>query len=531
MNLKPSTLNQTTNYEPLSPIFFLERAAQYFSDKIGVIDGNMKKTYAEFYQDCQQLARAFIQHGIHPEAKIAYVCRNTYQMLVGFYAVPMCQAILVPINIRLNAQEISYILKHSESKILIIEDCFYDSQYCDIVKKVIVINKQQSCTNPDIADYAHFFSTGIRNSSIELPTIADELATITINYTSGTTGDPKGVECSHRGTYLNSFGESLQCGLDSRSNYLWVLPMFHCNGWSFTWAVTAVGATHVCLPSFNTEETIKLIIKHDITHFCAAPTVLTMLLSSPNVNLLKGKDNLHIITAGSTPTKKGMESFEESNIDMIHVYGLTETHGPFTINSTKNWYKKTTAQEATTLKTLQGIPAVHALHLRVVDHKMQDVPHDGLTIGDIVMRGNNVMKGYYKDAQATSSIFKNGWFFSGDLGVIHPNGYLEIKDRAKDIIISGGENISSIEVEKAIYTHPAVFRTAVIPTKHELWGEIVHAIVELVPESTLNEEALIAHCKQILPRYKCPKKITFARIPTNGTGKIQKSMLKKQYGA
>lgn len=521
-------LYKKTNYEALSPIFFLERAANYFPEKIGVIDGNIQKTYAEFYEYCKKLAKALIKIGVKPQTKIAYICRNTHQMLASFYAVPMCQAILVPINIRLSKKEIFYILKHAEAEVLIIEDCFYDSSYSIAVKQIIIINNVNH-QQKKLLGYNELINIGKQYNSVELPSIFDEHATITINYTSGTMGHPKGVEYSHRSTYLNSLGESLQCHLDSRTNYLWVLPMFHCNGWCFPWAVTSVCATHVCLNSFNAEEVIKLIIKHDITHLCAAPTVLTLLLCSQNLNLLSAKKNLHIITAGSSPNEKTIEKFEQYDIDIIHVYGLTETHGPYTINSTKNWYKQISKEDAITFKTLQGIPSTHSLHLRVVDDKMLDVPHDGKTMGEVIMRGNNVMKGYYKDQQSTNQVFKNGWFFSGDLGVIHPNGYLEIKDRAKDIIISGGENISSIEVEKAIYTHPAILKVAVIPTVDEIWGEVVHAIVELKAEYTLSKSELIAYCQQHLPRYKCPKKITFAKIPINSTGKIQKLILKKQF--
>ena len=301
---------QNANYEAVSPILFLERAATYFSDKIGVIDGNIQKTYAEFYKDCYTLAQALIKIGVQPQTKVAYVCRNNYQMLASFYAIPMCQAILVPINVRLSKKEISYILKHAEAEILIIEHCFYDPMYIADVKKIIIINNSNQ-RHKKIVDYEDLMSMFKQNNSTKLPQIGDEHATITLNYTSGTTGHPKGVEYSHRSTYLNTLGESLQCSLDCRTNYLWVLPMFHCNGWCFPWAVTAVGGTHVCLNSFDAQEVIKLILKHDITHLCAAPTVLTMLLYSPHFNMLAGKKNLHIITAGSSPTKEIIEKFEE----------------------------------------------------------------------------------------------------------------------------------------------------------------------------------------------------------------------------
>jgi len=517
------SIEKKVNFEPLSPLLFLERSARYYKNKKAIVDGDITKTYSEFYRDCQAIAKGLCSLGIKPNAKVAYVCRNTHHMVAAFYAIPMCRSVLMPINVRLNYEQIAYILQHAEADVLFIEECFFHESYINDVNKIVIIGTKKY-EHPNVFSYEELLNIGNENRHLQLPILTDEQETITLNYTSGTTGNPKGAEYSHRSTYLNALGECLQTGLTNQSNYLWILPMFHCNGWCFPWAVTAVAGTHVCLPTINAEEIIRLIVEHDITHLCAAPTILTMLPQTPAFSKLAGKTNLKIITAGSSPTEKTIKTYEEFGIDIIHVYGLTETHGPHTVNPTpKN------TENVSVLKTYQGIPGIHATFMRIVDKQMQDIPHDGVTIGEVIMRGNNIMKGYYKDPATTEISFKNGWFFSGDLAVVHPNGFMEVKDRSKDIIISGGENISSIEVEKAIYSHHAIAKVAVIPMRNETWGEIVHAVVECHSETVVTEKEIIQFCKQKLPSYKCPKKVTFAAIPVNATGKIQKSKLKSIY--
>lgn len=514
------------NYEPLSPLLFLERAKRVYKDKIAIIDKNVRKTYEEFYNDCVLSAKSFKQIGVTKNNKVAYLCRNNHYMLEAYYSIPMIGGVVIPINIRLNDSDIIYILKHSEAKILIVEEDLFKEDYLKIVEKVIVIsnNNYQNCLK-----YSEFIKLGESLESFECDLI-NENDLITINYTSGTTGLPKGVMYTHRGTYLNSLGECLEVGLNSKSTYLWVLPMFHCNGWCFTWAVTAAGGTHVCLDkTCDIEHLINLIIKNNVTHFCAVPTILIKLLESPNFNSLKDVSNLKIITAGSSPSPTLIKKYEESNINILHVYGLTETYGPHAICLEQESWSTASKDEVSYLKCSQGLPGIHSLFIRVVDKNMQDVPHDGKTVGEVIMRGNNVMLGYYKDKENTEKAFQDGWFHSGDAAVIKPNGYIEIRDRIKDIIISGGENISSIEIENIIYQHPSVSIVAVIPKYDEVWGEVPHAIIELKNGHILTEEEIIKHCRDNLSHFKCPKIVTFTTIPKTSTGKIQKYILKQQY--
>lgn len=516
------------NYQPLSPLSFLERSARAYGNKVAIIDKNICKTYQEFLEDCIFLANAFKGLGLQAEDKVAYLCRNNFQMLEAYYAVPMFGGILVPINIRLSSLEVSHILKHSEAKILVIEEQYLDVDYLDIVQHMVIIPSQKrSVKSAKMLDYADLIQLG-KNADVHVKQAEiNENSIITINYTSGTTGVPKGVMYSHRSTYLNSLGECLEVGLSKNSRYLWVLPMFHCNGWCFTWAVTAAGATHICMDSFDSEKTIELIHSQNITHLCAAPTVLVMLAEAKNFNSLQRKANLTIVTAGASPSPSLIQKYKELGILLVHVYGLTETHGPHLICEEQHHWNDLTITDFAKLKALQGVSYIHSVYTRVVDKNFEDVPHDGITLGEVVMRGNNVMLGYYKDPASTERAFKNGWFNSGDLAVMHPNGYIEIKDRKKDIIVSGGENIPSIEVENVIYRLPEVLAVAVIPKLDVKWGEVPHAVVELKEGRTLSQEQIIFHCRSHLTHFKCPKSISFKKIPKTSTGKIQKYILKK----
>ncbi len=349
-----------------------------------------------------------------------------------------------------------------------------------------------------------------------------------ILYTSGTTGRPKGVMYSHRGAYLNALGEALEVGLDNTSVYLWTLPMFHCNGWCFTWGVTAVGGTNLCLRKIDPGQVVQLIAEERVSHFCGAPTVLILLLNHPAIKELKLPRPLRVVTAGAPPAPTTIQAVEALGASITHVYGLTETYGPHSICAWHSEWDALPIEERARLKARQGVPYIHAAEMRVVDERMRDVPADGATMGEVVMRGNNLMKGYYLQPEDTATAFRGGWFHSGDVAVMHPDGYIELRDRKKDVIISGGENISTIEVEQALYQHPDVFEVAVVSRPDELWGEVPVAYVTLKAGSALTEAGLIAFCRERLAHYKCPKAIHFGDLPKTSTGKIQKFRLREQ---
>jgi len=518
----------STNFEPLSPLMFLERSVKYLGKSISVIDNDTIMTYEELYDEWKTLSKVFHILEIRPGDRIAYLMRNNHKMLISFYSVPMCGAILVPINIRLCEQEINYILQDSKANILVVDTEFFKNSFLSAVKKIIVVGEEIE-QNIKVFSYQKLIQQAKDQKEFCLYKIKNENSTITINYTSGTTQLPKGVEYSHRSAYLNSLGQCIQTGLNFETKYLWTLPMFHCNGWCYIWAVTAVGGTHVCLDRVIPEDIINIISNYEITHMSAAPTVLSMLANAKNFLSLKLKNILKIITAGSSPSSKIIKKFLLKNIDIIHVYGLTETLGPFTICEENHLSKNFGIEEKAEFKTLQGIPSVHSVFLKVVDKNFLEVEKDGITIGEVVMRGNNLMKGYYNDAKNTKKVFRKGWFFSGDLAVVNPNGYIEIKDRIKNIIVSGGENIPTIEIENVIQELNEVYRVAVIPSFNEKWGEVVHAVIELHQNKTLTKEYVTNYCKSKLAQFKCPKIITFAKIPINNTGKIQKNILKKNF--
>jgi len=518
------------NFEPLSPLMFLERASKIYNNRTAFVDRNIRKTFGEFSNDCFDLATSLKSHGVQARDRISYLCRNSYQMIIAHYAVPMLGCILVPINTRLESSSVCHVLDHSGSKMLVAEHDLFNSEYMHFVEKVVLINKHKlEFVNEKILDYMHFISRSKGDKRINCWDLTDENSIISINYTSGTTGQPKGVMCTHRSAYLNALGECLQTGLTNQSKYLWILPMFHCNGWCFTWAVTAVGATNFCTDSLNPDDLVNVIFENKITHLCAAPIILLNILEATNIALLKKCNNIKIVTAGSSPSKKIIEQYKEFNVTIIHVYGLTETYGPHSICEQQDNWNAISNEDLSGLKVRQGVVGVHSTYMRVVNKNMQDVPHDGKSIGEVIMRGNNVMKGYYNDHKSTQNAFRGGWFHSGDAAVVHPDCYIEIKDRIKDIIISGGENISSIEVEKILCQHPAISIAAVVPMFDARWGEVPHAIIELKQEATITSEELIGFCKKHIASYKCPKIITVATLPKTSTGKIKKYILKKKY--
>ncbi|MEW5954653.1 MAG: acyl--CoA ligase family protein [Bacillota bacterium] len=518
------------NYEPLSPLSFLKRSAFVYPEKVAVIYGDKKYTYAEFNRRVLRLASALQNAGIGKGDKVAFICPNTPPMLEAHYAVPMLGAVLVSVNIRLSPREVAYIINHSDSKAV-----FVDAEFAGVVEPILnelsnvktFVNildgvAQKPLNGPG---YEEFLATG---SEDPLPNmLEDENENITINYTSGTTGLPKGVMYTHRGAYLNALGEALEHKMHAGSVYLWTLPMFHCNGWCFTWGVTAVGATHVCLRKVAPEEVYRLVEEVGVTHLCAAPTVLIAMSTYTGAREVKMKEKLQVITAGAPPAPTVIKNMEEIGAEVTQVYGLTEVYGPHSICEWRSQWNDLPADERAAIKARQGVPYINSVYMRVVDPAtMEDVPADGSAMGEIVMRGNNIMAGYYKQPEASDEAFRGGWFHSGDLAVMHPNGYVEIKDRIKDIIISGGENISTVEVENVLYQHPDVLEVAVIAVPDPKWGEVPKAFI--VPRTGTNPsvEDIVAFCRERMARFKVPKVIEFGELPKTSTGKIMKYKLR-----
>lgn len=523
----------------LSPLMFLERTLRVFPEKTGIVDGDRRLTYAAFGARVYRLANALRRKGIEPGDRVAILCRNATEMLEAHFGIPQIGAILVPINVRLTTDEIAYILDHSGARALIL-----DAEFAPLVAPIrkqldaltlIIVADVSSRHNdsptdasapPDGVDYEEF----LRDSSPEpfVYPVDDEDHPISINYTSGTTGRPKGVIYTHRGAYLNALGEIIEVGLRPDSTYLWTLPMYHCNGWCFPWAVTGIGATHVCLPKVEAARVLSLIESEQVTHFCGAPTVLIMLAMEcpPGFRFARP---LTVVTAAAPPPPAIIQRMEELGATIIHVYGLTETYGPHTVCEWKREWDGLSLEERARLKARQGVGYLHAPELRVVDEEMRDVPADGATLGEVVMRGNNVMKGYYRDEEATRQAFRGGWFHSGDLGVMHPDGYIELRDRKKDIIISGGENISTIEIERVLYQHPLVLEATVIGVPDDRWGETPKAFVLLKPGAQTTADEIIAFCRERLAHFKCPKFVEFVEsLPKTSTGKIQKFVLREK---
>jgi len=516
--------------DPLSPIPFISRSAAVFGKKTAIIYGETKYSYTEFYARVNRLASALRKIGIGKDDKVAFICPNIPPMLEAHFGVPMIGAALVPINIRLSAGEVSYIVDHSDAKAV-----FCDNQLAGLLNpselpkvktyvNICDINDEKPLVG---MDYEEFLESGSPDP-VE-PAIDDEFQVLAINYTSGTTGRPKGVMYHHRGAYLNSLGEQLEFHTTPHSRYLWTLPMFHCNGWCFTWGITGLGATHVCLRGVNPEEIFSVIRTEGVTHLCAAPTILISMSCYAMTHDITLPNKLEIMTAGAPPAPTVIRNMESIGANITQTYGLTEVYGP---HSVCQWQKKWDylhPDERAQLKSRQGVPYIVAMYMDVVNSEtMTPVKRDGQTIGEIVMRGNNVMLGYYKDPAATAEAFRGGWFHSGDLAVMHPDNYAQIMDRKKDIIISGGENISTVEVENTIYKHPDVLEVAVVSTPDPTWGEVPKAFV--VPREGANptEADIIEFCKQNLARFKAPKFVEFGELPKTATGKIQKFKLRER---
>jgi fatty-acyl-CoA synthase len=432
--------------------------------------------------------------------------------------VPQAGGIIVAINTRLSADEIGYILEHSGSSLV-----FFSPELEPLLEKAPASIRRLNLAT----EFETFLATG-SDDPVE-SWLEDEYEVCAIDYTSGTTGRPKGVMYHHRGAYLNALAMALDLRLDSSSNYLWTLPMFHCNGWTFAWGFAAVGATSVCIPKIDPPQIWRLFRAGEANAFCAAPTVLIMLVNDPNAAPLETP--VRLFTAGAPPSPTIIGQMAELNFELTHVYGLTETYGPFTMNVRPPGFEELPPQERARLQSRQGVPNVVAGDVAVMDDQMAEVPRDGETLGEVVMRGNVVMKGYYRNEEATEEAFRGGWFHSGDVGVMHPDGQIELRDRKKDIIISGGENISTIEIEQAVMSHPAVMEAAVIAVPDERWGEVAKAFVTLKPGQQASEEEVIAYCRTRLAKFKVPKTIEFGELPKTSTGKIQKFVLRdKEWG-
>jgi fatty-acyl-CoA synthase len=514
----------------LTPLQFLARSASVYRDKIAVIHGARHYTYAEFGQRVNRLASALRAHGVVHGDRVAFLCPNIAPMLEAHFGVPLAGAILVAINVRLAPNEVAQILNHSGARFL-----FVDSELAATIRPVLdrltavatIVNIRDVAIGEPLPgpDYESFLAEGSPEPLHSL--LQDEADTISINYTSGTTGMPKGVMYSHRGAYLNALGEALETGLNSETVYLWTLPMFHCNGWCFTWGVTAVGATHVCLRKVDPAAVWTLVEQHGVTHLNGAPVVLISLLNHAS-RPAKLSRPLTVTTAGAPPSPTLIGQMETLGAKIIHVYGLTETYGPHTIGAPQAAWAGLPADERSRLKARQGVAYTVADEVRVVDENMVDVPADGQTLGEVLMRGNNVMTGYYNDPEATRKAFQGGWFHSGDLAVMHPDGYIELRDRRKDIIISGGENISSIEVEQALYRHPAVLEVAVIGAPHPKWGETPKAFVTLKDGMKVSDQELMEFCRAQMAHFKCPTAIEFTTLPKTSTGKVQKYVLRQK---
>jgi fatty-acyl-CoA synthase len=521
-------MDRTYN-ETLTPLTFLARSAAVFPDKVAIIDGERHITYRQFEDRVHRLASALQACGLKPGQMVSFLSPNTAPMLAAHFAVPLAGGVLGAINFRLNPAEIAYILNHSESAFL-----FVDRELAGLVTPIrhevpslhTVVVMDEGVPGPEIeaVPYEAFLArAGDERVVLDL---ADDDTTYSVNYTSGTTGKPKGVMYTHKGAHIHAVGEVMEMGLNQYSTYLWTLPMFHCNGWGYTWAVTAAGGTHVCLRKVDPPLVFDLIERHHVTHLCGAPTVLIMLTSHEATRDRRFSRPIRVVTAGAPPSPRIIQTMEERGASIAHVYGLTETYGPHTVCAWNPVWDSLDANLKARLKARQGVPYAVYGEVRVVDAEMKDVPRDGQVLGQVVMRGNNIMKGYLNDPAATAEAFKGGWFQSGDLAVWHPDGYIELRDRKKDIIISGGENISSIEVENAIYQHPGVLEAAVIGLADEKWGEVPIAFIDRRPGQALSEAEIIAFCRERIAHFKCPKRVVFGPLPKTATGKIKKFELR-----
>ena len=527
-------LKNQANYSPLTPLSFLTRTAEVFPERTAVIHGEIKRSWRETLKRCTQLASALKKKGVVQGTTVSVMAPNVPELLEAHFGVLMTGGVLNALNIRLETETLAYILEHGESQVLIT-----DREFSPVIQKVL-----QQLEDPPLVididdpmaeggellgemDYEAFLKTGDEDFEWNLP--EDEWQAVSLNYTSGTTGKPKGVVYHSRGAHLLAIDNILAWGMPRHPVYLWTLPMFHCNGWCFPWTITLLAGTHVCLRKVNAANIYDSIVKHGVTHLCGAPIVMGMIAYAEDQDKRVFSDQVQIMTAAAPPPPPVIARMEEMGFQVTHVYGLTETYGPSVVSAWQEEWNELSPTDQALKKGRQGVNYPGLEGLMVADSEtLKEVPSDGQTLGEVFMKGNLVMKGYFKNPEATQEAFRGGWFHSGDLGVRHPDGYIELKDRAKDIIISGGENISSVEIENTLYRHSKVLEAAVVARPDEQWGETPCAFVTLKPGSSISEGELIKFCREHLAGFKVPKTIIFQELPKTSTGKIRKNILREQ---
>lgn len=527
------------NHQPLTPLTYLERAARTFPDHVAIIHGRQRTTYRDFWRRSLKLASALSERGIGKGDTVTVMLSNTPPMLEAHFGVPMTKAVLHSLNTRLDAAVIAFQLDHAETKVLIV-----DREFSAVVREALALARARPLVidydDPEYAtdapypkgerlgtlDYEEFVAGGDEDFAWSMPD--DEWDAISLNYTSGTTGNPKGVVYHHRGAALMAYTNTIHAGMAKHAVYLWTLPMFHCNGWCFPWTLAVQAGTHVCLRWVRPKPIYDAIADHGVTHLCGAPVVMSVLINAKDEDKREFAQTVTFNTAAAPPPEAVLSGMADAGFAVTHLYGLTETYGPAVVNEWHGAWDGLDKGAKATKKARQGVRYAALEDLTVMDPEtMQKTPADGETIGEVMFRGNIVMKGYLKNRKASDEAFAGGWFHSGDLGVMHADGYIQLKDRSKDIIISGGENISSIEVEDALYKHPAVASCGVVARADEKWGEVPVAYVELKPGKTATEAEIIDHCRALLARFKVPKAVIFAEIPKTSTGKIQKFRLRE----
>ncbi len=532
---EPDLDRNPANFSPLTPISFIDRAARVYPAHTAVIHGARHYSWAQTHERCRRLASALTRRGVRAGDTVSVLAPNVPAIFEAHFGVPMCGAVLNTINVRLDAETIAFILDHAETKVLLT-----DVEFARLVRAalgrvnrkllVVDIDDPEAPTGERLGDVEYEALLAEGDADFRCLPPEDEWQAVSLNYTSGTTGNPKGVVYHHRGAYLNALSNAVGWGMGMHPVYLWTLPMFHCNGWCFPWTLAALAGTSVCLRKVEARRIFDAIAEHRVTHFCGAPIVLNFVINARAEERRAFAHRVEVMTAAAPPPASVLAAMEDAGFHMTHVYGLTETYGPATVCAWKREWDDLPPAERARLKSRQGVP-YHVLDgLTVMDPEtMTPVPADGETMGEVMFRGNIVMKGYLKNAAATEQAFAGGWFHSGDLGVVHPDGYIQLRDRSKDIIISGGENISSIEVEDVLYRHPAVLEAAVVARPDDKWGETPCAFVALKASAVdVNEAAVIAFCRDNLAHYKAPKTVIFTELPKTSTGKIQKFKLRER---
>jgi len=530
----PFLARREANHAALTPLSFLARAAAVYPEKCAVIHGSLRFSYREFYERCCRLADALRKRGVKEGVTVSVMAPNVPALLEAHYGVPMAGGVLNALNYRLDAASIAFILDHANTKVLITDGEFsgtVKAALAQVSRKPLVIDIDdplyEGGERLGEMDYEAFLATGDPTAPWQPP--RDEWQALSLCYTSGTTGNPKGAVFHHRGAFLNAVGNVISFGVSPQSVYLWTLPMFHCNGWTYTWAVTAASATHVCLRRVDPALIFPAIAEHRVTHLCGAPIVLNMLVNAPAEVQRKFEHRVEVATGGAAPPSAIIAAMERMGFHVTHLYGLTESYGPATLCAWQEAWGELDLEGKARKMARQGVRYLTQESARVMDPAtMTAVPADGETLGELMLRGNTVMKGYLKNPAASAEAFAGGWFHTGDLAVTHPDGYVELKDRSKDIIISGGENISSLEVEEVLYRHPQVLEAAVVARPDATWGETPCAFVTPKPGASVDAAGIIAWCREHLAHYKVPKTVVFGALPKTSTGKIQKFVLREQ---